>query len=361
MPPLLRSLPLAAALALAPLTATRAAPPAPAADAAAQAELRQARQQLRELTRKIAELSLRLGGREAPRAYAFSYLSDRERGMIGIVLENDGNGIKLAAVSPGGPAEKAGLRAGDRLRSINGKSVQEALQATDGDEDPVARVTHRLIGPLKVGQTVDLELERGGKAQKVQVTAERRENWDWPMLALAATPEAGEEDIEVYVDGADEAMRHARKIVREVRRMHVPPEGAHKIRRIVIDRNGGLDLRLANLNAGLQPYFGTDSGVLVLDKGQDTLNGLQTGDVILSIAGERVETPREVMRAFAQRKNAVGVNVEIMRQRKRQIVSMDVPEQLFHWEHAHPLAPLPPLPPTPPAVPQAPKAPATPR
>src|SRR5713101_1163024 len=58
-----------------------------------------------------------------PRAWAFSYSDNR--GRIGVVVRTDASpetdklGAKLEAVTPGGPAEKAGLKAGDIITKFN--------------------------------------------------------------------------------------------------------------------------------------------------------------------------------------------------------------------------------------------------
>src|SRR5690349_5818082 len=81
--------------------------------AKARAELDRARSDLRDATRRIAELSAKVGESQGNRAYAFEYLMDEKRAMIGVVFGADERGAIVSAVTPGGPAEKAGLRAGD--------------------------------------------------------------------------------------------------------------------------------------------------------------------------------------------------------------------------------------------------------
>ena len=43
--------------------------------------------------------------------------------MIGLVLAPDKNGLRVDAVTPGGPADKAGVRDGDVLTAIDGKKL----------------------------------------------------------------------------------------------------------------------------------------------------------------------------------------------------------------------------------------------
>src|SRR5436190_1341916 len=96
-------------------------------------ELKAAREQLRDASRKIAEISAQMGAAEGRRAYTFRYMTDPDRAMIGIVLDHREDGsVSIAAVTPGGPAEKGGVRAGDRLVAVNGKDVASATPRPEG-------------------------------------------------------------------------------------------------------------------------------------------------------------------------------------------------------------------------------------
>jgi hypothetical protein len=342
----------------------------PAEQARARAELDAARNELRAVTRRIAELSAKIGGSEARRAMAFRYLSNPDRAMIGVVLGSEGDGVELAAVTPGGPAQKAGLRAGDRVVAINGKPVPAG-------DDAVA-AAQALIGTPKAGDRVALTIERDGKRRTLEASAERRASWDWPMLAGVAAPEV-EADVHVIVDGQaiGEQVREAlagagrepgaierrielrREKLRELSSDDARLQALGELRRIVVGRGGSFfDLRLAEINADLGRYFGTDSGVLVLAQAGDSLPGVKPGDVLLSIGGERTETPGDVMRALAERADQPGVNVELMRDRRKQVLAVDVPEgSNFDVLFAPPAPPAPPSPaamPAPPAPPSAP-------
>jgi serine protease Do len=70
-------------------------------------------------------------------------------------LENT-NGVLVASVEPGSPADKAGLQAGDVILTFNGKPVQNA------NELP------RVVAATKPGTTVALEVWRGGAKRQVK-------------------------------------------------------------------------------------------------------------------------------------------------------------------------------------------------
>ena len=87
-----------------------------------------------------------------------------DRAYLGIYgLDNpNGNGVLLQQVSPGGPADQAGLRAGDIILAIDGKAVtsMDALTQT--------------IRSLQVGQRVTITYRRGSTQSDVSVTLIQR-------------------------------------------------------------------------------------------------------------------------------------------------------------------------------------------
>jgi len=82
-------------------------------------------------------------------------------------------GVLIASVTPGGPADQAGLRGGNKQTLVHGVAVQtggDIILAIDGTRlrDFDAMITY-LINNTQVGQTVTLTILRGGKEQQVQV------------------------------------------------------------------------------------------------------------------------------------------------------------------------------------------------
>src|ERR1700729_635647 len=85
-------------------------------------ELDQLRDQMRELSRKMADLSEKVGD-VGPRAYAYRYLGNPDRGLLGVVLEGDEHGLRVKAVTPGSAADKAGIRNNDVIVAVDGKPL----------------------------------------------------------------------------------------------------------------------------------------------------------------------------------------------------------------------------------------------
>lgn len=286
----------------------------------AQRELEQMRGQMRELSRKMADLSIKLGD-VGPRTYAFRYLGDPDRGMIGLVLSPEKNGLRVDAVTPGGPADKAGVHDGDVVTSIDGK-VLAGEDAGDALHD------------LKIGQGVKLTILHDGKSREVALKAERRE----PFAFSDAFGKGGlmppDFDHQVQMKVHD-AMRHANGGMRELRLL-TPWWG----------------LNLAALNPDLGGYFGTDKGVLVLSADAESYKGLKSGDVLQDIGGHAVNRPEDALRQLRDAPAGSEVKMQVLRQRKPLTLSLKAPEFKGIF------VPPPPAPPPPPAMP-APPAPAT--
>ena len=99
-------------------------------------------------------------------AESFTEVEEGYRGSfggIGIWFEiPDGDTAHVVSPIEGGPSERAGLRAGDRIVAVNGTN------AVDIGDDEIKR---RLKGP--VGTTVDVTLRRVGMDHAIEVTITR--------------------------------------------------------------------------------------------------------------------------------------------------------------------------------------------
>jgi S1-C subfamily serine protease len=73
-------------------------------------------------------------------------------------------GAQIASVKSGSPADKAGLKAGDVVTAIDGKSVT-------GSDDLTA-----LVATYKPGDTAKLTVKRIGSTQTISVTFGQRPN-----------------------------------------------------------------------------------------------------------------------------------------------------------------------------------------
>lgn len=328
---------LALAIALGSAGLHAAETPTAADQARLREDLRAAQQQLAEVSKRVAELSMEIGGDPA-RVQMFRYLGNPDRAVIGVILgESNRDGVGIEGVTPGGPAEKAGLRAGDTISAVGGKPV--------AGDSPLSALREALKN-LKAGDEVSITYLRDGKSQQAKIAAERQGG-----LGMLGGPffAAG--------NGAS---------------IHFPAEMDHEIEAIVERALGDSDglrvnmmpmlpmlgtggLRLTTLNPGLGHYFGVNEGVLVLEVDADEYQGLQAGDVILEVDGKAIKDPRDAMRELSDRDPAQPVEVKLQRDRVPQLVKIKVPERSGRLLELraptpralpHPsAAPLPPQPP----------------
>ena len=327
---------------------------------AARRDLEQMRQQMRDLSKRMSELSMKLGD-VGPRAYAYRYLGNPDSGMIGVVLADDENRTRVNAVTPGGPADKAGLHADDIIVGVHGDGI-------DAKEKDAAR--HALRG-LKAGQKLTLTLRRGDKTFDVALTAERREPFNFGSAFGSDLGALGKldkiEQLRILDENGELAPGFDKRVHEQVERATREAERAVERAQITSDQSMRIaqnaaesarlafrkvnlsmpwwGLNLANLNPDLGAYFGTDHGVLVLSADADASKSLKSGDVLLAIGGRKVERPEDALRLLREQAGN-EVKVEVLRQRKPQTLSMRAPEFKAMFVPVPPVAPTPPTAPT---------------
>src|SRR5712692_6937331 len=230
-----------------------------------------------------------------PRVRAFM-LSDH-RGRIGVGVKTDASpetdkiGAKIEGVTPGGPADKAGLKVGDIITKFKGTSLA-AVKAEDEDESSPGRKLVELARRLEPDDTVQVEFRRGTDTKQATLVAAdlgstfRMEIPGPPEIAWAPMP--GMDHFEMFGS----------------------PWG---------------DLELVSLNADLGEYFGTKDGVLVVKAPADSSLPLKGGDVITSIGGRKPANPSHAMRILRSYEKGETVSIEILRKQKRMTLSWKVP------------------------------------
>ena len=81
-----------------------------------------------------------------------------DRPYLGMTTAVGSAGIEVQAVTPGGPAERAGLRAGDVVVSVDGRAVSEPGDVTDA------------LDGNEPGDSVEVEVERDGARERLDIT-----------------------------------------------------------------------------------------------------------------------------------------------------------------------------------------------
>lgn len=233
-----------------------------------------------------------------------------QRGRLGILVDltadpaRDSVGARVAGLTPGGAAEKAGVKTGDLVVRLNGTALVRRAGRNDGgdeEEEAQSRPGMRLLdlaSRLDPGDSVRLELRRGTQPVNVTVVA-------------------GE-------SGMDEMTRTFTMDLR-------PGEPLGDVQRDLRPQNfvfsGGpfADIELVKVNPGLADYFGTSEGLLVVNVGDDSTFGLKNGDVILTIGGRKPLSPAHALRILGTYEPNESVSFDIMRMKHRTTVSGKMP------------------------------------
>lgn len=334
---------------------------APAIDAAsARAELAELRTQMQDLSRRMATLSGELGD-VGPRSYAYRYLGNPDRGLIGIVVARDGRDLRVTAVTPGGPAERAGIKNGDLIIKVRGD--------LEGPSQDTAKFLNEALRNLKAGQEVKLTLQRAGKPIDVTVKAERREPYNFAEAFVFDGDNPLPPDVEKHIrESTEAAMREAQRATERAqmnqdRARQAAERASEQAQRALSRMHGGMPwwgLNLATLNPELGRYFGTDKGVLVISADAGSLPGLRGGDVITSVAGEPVTRSEDALRALRDQPAGKDVAIKLLRDRKTLALNMQTPAFKSIFPAPPPPPPGVPAAPTVRALPATPATPATP-
>lgn len=299
-----------------------------------------------DLAQRMADLSAKIGDQAS--ASALRYLADSKSGMLGIAVRHGKTGTTVVAVSPGSPAERAGVQVGDVITRINARSM-----AFHG-KDPAHDLAH-----LRVGEPLELTVQRNGKTLHLRATPERFSSADWDATVREAERAAREATAQVrspefrerIQKQIDEAMKKASRATEAA--VQAGRAGAWP----VVAPWWGLNL--APLNADLGHYFGTDHGALVLSRDVQRYPELQPGDVITRVNGRAVARPQDAMRAFREAPNDHPVAVTVRRHDKTLKLAFKSPPRWLALPPPPPAPPVPPAPPSP-ASPAAPPPPSIP-
>jgi C-terminal processing protease CtpA/Prc len=276
--------------------------------------LREERKALREAERQLRETAQeldKLGGKSGvEKQVHILWLGNRARLGVVVGRDREGDGAKVVAVTPGSPAEEAGLETGDIILSIDGKALAEK------GEDPAVRLG-ALTRDLTDGQKVSVTFRRGGATRTVTVTARRDEE----HLALPGLDR--DLDVDLDVRGLEDLGEPL--VLPEVGLL--PPD--LNAPGLPFHRWHGLEM--VTLGAELGEYFGVKEGILVVSVPSDGSLPLKPGDVIVTIGGRAPASPSQAMRIIASYDPGQDVPLQVVRKRKKLSLTLKVPETDFKW------------------------------
>jgi len=180
-------------------------------------------------------------------------------------------GALVAAVTAGGPAEKAGIQVGDIILKFDGKEVSSSKKLP------------RIVAETPIGKEVVVGLLSKGKHKEMKITV-------------------GEYDVKSKVASADVASD------KEIYGMH-----------------------LSALTPGLKQKYGISdkvSGVIVLNmerKGVAAKHGIKKGDIISSVNQQVVNSSEEFIKLINEAKKNQRKSVMLMVSRAEHVIFINLP------------------------------------
>lgn len=342
-------------------------------------ELQEAREVQRELER--AHANLRRASQEVAQVHRELHVVDHSaapivqlggtRAVIGVVLgANTPEGVQILAVSPDGPAERAGLQPGDVIISLMG----EPLSADGINGRSVLTDAMQAVEP---GDELVLVYRRGDATAEETLIAEERTPFSWQSVTRLVSapapptppgvtggpgvPDAPRvPDVTIFGQSIDGPNVDSQELERELESLFSELQGQQYIFERIESGDAPLDagdsylsghnrfsqagdaalnstniwfgvpltrgLKLAEMDSELGSYFGTGEGVLVLSAQADNALQLKSGDVIISVAGSAVQRPGDVMRALRKVDAGDVIILQIKRNGQDQTIDLEIPE-----------------------------------
>lgn len=323
------------------------------------ARLAEAQKNLEEATREYAELATELGGENMQHIVkSFSFDDDSKhnnKARLGINIgevkiremengkelhtekrgaEDTGDGVKILGVSPNGPAEKAGLKSGDLITSLNGKAL-----VTNKDNTAIKQLTD-IMSAVKPGDSVELLYQREGVSKSNTIVTDampKRHNKSKIKILLGDKGMNFDKDIDINIQEMDGLQGLEGLANLEIF------EGMGDVLKdsnfIFISNSPLGNAELVELSPELGEYFGAKSGLLVVKAPTADID-LRDGDVILSIDGREPATVSHAMRILRSYETGEEVKLEILRKKRKRKLNLTIPEasdsaNTFKWKFDH--------------------------
>ena len=226
--------------------------------------------------------------------------------------ETDSIGAYVDAVTPAGPAANAGIRSGDIITKVDGKSVLAGGSAEDRPEReslPGLRLIE-LAARLEPGDTVQLEYRRDRERRTAQLVTQAEPD----HLVEGGGPGVRPFSMRFFRPGDHEEVRLPAGDF--IERFDAPLAYHEFFSGSPLGR-----LEMAPMNQELGEYFGVEEGVLVISSPRDKELGLRGGDVVLSVDGRKPAGPNHLLRILRSYERGESFKLEIQSGRKPQTVT----------------------------------------
>ena len=207
---------------------------------------------------------------------------------LGLGLEEgkgEDEGVRVAQVFRGSPAQEAGLRAGDRILSINGKEVTDVASLT-GE-----------VRSHRPGEEVTIEVLRNGEQKSFQAVLGERKSGEPPEKGSGQIPDLGQLGRDLG--------KSLSRLEKEVEILPVPP-------------SVWIGISMQDLTPELRRHFGAaeDRGVMIAQVKPGSpaeTAGVKVGDVLTMVEDQPVGSPLDVAGALRDKKPGDQVELKVVR------------------------------------------------
>ena len=259
-------------------------------------------------------------------------LAVSRRAVIGVNIDmrpspSDSIGATLSGVTPGGPAARAGLVAGDLITKFNGTVLADRNARASDDDDvendqsaPGMRLLE-LAARMAPGDTVTVEWKHERARKTARIVAD---------AAPAMIYSNGGPDVRLWTNEGPGGFRYrvgtgdngpaelellGRLEGLRGNALTIPGMGGDHFFMRMGGPFGGI--QFAPLNADLGRYFGTSDGILVLETPDSSTHvDLKGGDVILSIGDRKPTSVEHLFRILESYTDSETVHFDVMRDKR---------------------------------------------
>jgi PDZ domain len=237
---------------------------------------------------------------------AFVYRRNR-RGVVGLRLDpaSGRTGARVLEVSPGGPAQDAGVLPGDIIVAVNGAAISGS--------DTARQAIQRLMS-VSPNSSVKLRVVRNGKPRQLELTAR-------PFFVFAVAGPAGAGAMPPMPPAMPAPPGAPGQVGGPV--IAPPFSGLPYFQEALSTETAGMEL--VALTPALGSYFGTDKGVLVLRAPTDDAFRLEDGDVIVSIGGREPRNGAHATRILSSYGPGEQLVLKVVRHRKPMSLTITLP------------------------------------
>lgn len=223
-------------------------------------------------------------------------------------LDLRGDGVLVNRVVSGSPADRAGIRKGDVITAVNGRSIDSPDELADviRSQSAGSNASVRIVRRGGGSQTISVRLGNRSEAEN----GDRDDDEDWQGTPAPGTPAPDRPEIHVWKNGKEVDPDDEDFKMPDMRGFR----GFGDMSGMQFNMRPRLGVRLQKMNSDLGGYFGGTNGrgALVVEVVEDSpaeRAGIKAGDVIIAVGSTNVDDPDDLIRAIANEEGRTSLTL----------------------------------------------------